>query len=365
MSSYFNAPYQVMQLSVTLYLALSAVMQVLIGPISDRFGRRKVILGALFLFLLSTIGTLLAETTMIFLFFRMSQAVIAAGMVLSRAVVRDMVPDAEAASMIGYVTMGMALVPMVGPICGGFLDDHFGWQANFLVLFILGLLVFGLVWLDLGETAQIKKLGFCAQLAQYLALLRSPRFWGYSLCAAFSSGAFFAYLGGAPFVGTEIFGLTASQVGIYFSVPALGYALGNFISGQFSIRIGLNKMAILGTVLTTIAMTTLALLTYAGLHFAGLFFGMMSVIGLGNGITLPNVNAGMMSIKPELAGTASGLGGALMIGGGAVLAALAGAVLSVKSGEMPLVLLMLLSSIASLLTILAVIRRAKRLGIEI
>ncbi len=363
MSTYFNTPYQVIQLSVALYLALSAVLQIVIGPISDRFGRRKVILGALVLFLLATIGTLLAQDITVFLIFRMCQAVIATGMVLSRAVVRDMVPDAEAASMIGYVTMGMALVPMVGPIFGGFLDDHFGWQANFIVLLVLGLMVSALVYFDLGETAVLKKITLSEQISQYPALLRSPRFWGYTMSAAFSSGAFFAYLGGAPFVGTQIFGLNASQVGVYFAAPALGYAIGNFISGRYSTRFGLNNMALFGSALTSVAMLILTLLTFGGLHFAGLFFGMMTMIGLGNGITLPNVNAGMMSIKPELAGTASGLGGAFMIGGGAMLAALAGAVLSVQSGEMPLVVLMLLSSLGSLVAMLAVKARAKRLGL--
>ena len=363
MSTYFNTPYQVIQLSVALYLALSAVLQIVIGPISDRFGRRKVILGALVLFLLATIGMLLAQDITVFLIFRMCQAVIAAGMVLSRAVVRDMVPDAEAASMIGYVTMGMALVPMVGPIFGGFLDDHFGWQANFIVLLVLGMMVSALVYFDLGETAVLKKITLSEQISQYPALLRSPRFWGYTMSAAFSSGAFFAYLGGAPFVGTQIFGLNASQVGVYFAAPALGYAIGNFISGRYSTRFGLNNMALFGSALTSVAMVILTLLTFGGLHFAGLFFGMMTMIGLGNGITLPNVNAGMMSIKPELAGTASGLGGAFMIGGGAMLAALAGAVLSVQSGEMPLVVLMLLSSLGSLVAMLAVKARAKRLGL--
>ena len=101
MAAWFGVPYALMQLSVALYLALSAVLQVAIGPISDRFGRRKVILGALVLFLLATVGTLLAPNATVFLIFRMAQAVIAAGMVLSRAVVRDMVSDNEAASMIG------------------------------------------------------------------------------------------------------------------------------------------------------------------------------------------------------------------------------------------------------------------------
>lgn len=136
----FGTSYGLMQLAVSLYLALSAVLQIVIGPISDRFGRRPVMLWGLVLFLLATVGTLLAPNVTVFLGFRMAQAVISVGMVLSRAVVRDMVEEAKTASMIGYVTMGMSLVPMVGPVIGGALEEAFGWRSNFLMLLGLGLL---------------------------------------------------------------------------------------------------------------------------------------------------------------------------------------------------------------------------------
>ena len=153
MAEYFNADYALMQLSVSLYLAVNAVLQLFIGPISDRFGRRPVLLISLALFSLATLGCILAPTAVSFLVFRMGQAVIVSGLVLGRAVVRDMVPQAEAASMIGYVTMGMAVVPMIGPAFGGVLDQAFGWQANFILLLAAGLAVLALTWADLGETA--------------------------------------------------------------------------------------------------------------------------------------------------------------------------------------------------------------------
>jgi DHA1 family bicyclomycin/chloramphenicol resistance-like MFS transporter len=364
MAAYFDAPYALMQLSVALYLALSAVLQIVIGPISDRFGRRKVLLGSLVLFLIATVGTLLAQTATTFLVFRMAQAVIAAGMVLSRAIVRDMVADAEAASMIGYVTMGMSIVPMIGPVIGGMLDEAFGWHANFALLLVLGLGVLGLVWVDLGETATIRKVSFGDQLRQYPALLRSKRFWGYVLCASFASGVFFAYLGGAPYVGTEVFGLTSTHLGLLFAITAVGYAAGNFVAGRYSVRLGMNRMVLLGSLATVAGLAVLTLLTALGYHSATLFFGLTITVGFGNGMTLPNANAGMLSIKPELAGTASGLGGAITIGGGAALAALAGAVLGPGSSEMPLILLMLASAILSVVSILAVIRRARTLGLS-
>ena len=363
MAEWFAVPYATMQLSVALYLALSAVLQVVIGPISDRYGRRKVLLGSLILFLIATVGTLLAPNATVFLAFRMAQAVIAAGMVLSRAVVRDMVPDAQAASMIGYVTMGMSIVPMVGPVIGGVLEEAIGWQANFGLLLVLGLLTLWLTWADLGETATLRPVTLGAQIRQYPKLLRSQRFWGYALCAGFSSGSFFAYLGGAPYVGTEVFGLSASGVGALFALTAVGYAAGNFVAGRFSVRVGMNRMVFLGALITLLGLGALALVTLAGVHSALVFFGFTTFVGLGNGMTLPNANAGLLSVKPELAGTASGLGGAIMIGGGAALAALAGALLGPGASEMPLVLLMLASASGALLSILWVMRRARALGL--
>ena len=362
MATYFGVPYGVMQQSVALYLALSAALQIVIGPISDRYGRRKVLIGALILFLLATIGTLLATTATWFLIFRMAQAVIAAGMVLSRAVVRDMVADERAASMIGYVTMGMSLVPMVGPVIGGVLDDLYGWKANFALLLILGLGTLALVWADLGETATLRRVSLADQIRTYPALLASRRFWGYTLAAAFASGCFFAYLGGAPYVGDKIFGLSSTHVGALFALTAIGYAAGNFFAGHYSVRIGMNRMILIGCVVTTAGMALLALLTLLGLSGPTVFFGLTIFMGVGNGICLPNANAGILSVRPDLAGTASGLGGAILIGGGAALAAFAGVLLGPGSTEMPLILLMLASSVASVVAILFVIRRARQIG---
>jgi DHA1 family bicyclomycin/chloramphenicol resistance-like MFS transporter len=363
MAQSFGVDYAVMQLSVSAYLAVSAGLQLLIGPISDRYGRRKVMLGVLVLFLLGTVGTIFAPTAGWFLAFRMVQAVIATGFVLSRAIVRDMVPGPQAASMIGYLTMGMSLVPMVGPIIGGALDEAIGWQANFVLVFGVGVVVTALVWKDLGETTRPGGTAFKEQLRQYPVLLTSRRFWGYCLSAALASGLFFAYLGGAPYVGTEVFHLSPSKVGYYFALPAFGYAIGNFLSGRYSMRVGMDRMVLAGTLAATLALGCVLLIDLAGHSSPLLFFGFVGVTGLGNGLALPSANAGMMSVRPELAGTASGLGATLTVGGGAGLAALAGALLRPGSGATPLILLMLASSALSIAAILWVIRRRAVLGV--
>ena len=362
MSLYFDTKYSIMQLSISGYLATTALIQIIVGPLSDRFGRRPVVLGALAIFIVATLAAMLTTSVWWFLVCRMVQAAVAAGMVLSRAIVRDMVPQAEAASMIGYVTMGMALVPMVGPMIGGTLEQVFDWRATFVLLAISGAAVLLLCWRDLGETVAGKGMSFAEQLSGYPELLTSPRFWGYSMCAAFGSGAFFALLGGAPFVAEERFGLSPILTGVALGSPAIGYAVGNFVSGRFSVRLGINKMALIGTIISSLGMGISLLLSVAGLSTALTFFGLCTFLGLGNGMLLPNSMAGSLSVRPRLAGTASGLSGAIMIGGGAALSAWAGSLLTQETGEIPLQIIMFVTSVLAAVSILMVMWREKKLA---
>ncbi|KIC43283.1 multidrug MFS transporter [Ruegeria sp. ANG-R] len=363
MATYFQTDYKVMQLSIALYLLVNAVLQILIGPIADKAGRRPVLLWGLALFLLATLGCIYAPNVETFLAFRMFQAVIVVGVVLSRAAVRDMYEQDQAASMLGYVTMGMAVVPMIGPAVGGLLEEAFGWKANFWLPFALAGLALLLTYSDFGETAAASGKTLLQQFREYPELLMSPRFWGYSLSSAFSSGAFFAYLGGAPFIGTEVFGMTAAEVGVYFGAPAIGYFFGNFISGRFSVRIGVNRMVLWGCWLNAIGVAVSAALFLAGLGTALSFFGLMTFVGLGNGMAIPNATAGSLSVRPHLAATASGLSGAIMLGGGAALSALAGALLTHETGAMPLLWLMLATAVLAIGSISVVIWRERQLGL--
>lgn len=361
MTVFFDTDYRVIQLSVSLYLAVNAVLQLFIGPISDRFGRRPVVLGSFGIFALATVGCILATSIEVFLFCRLCQAVVVAGLVLSRAIVRDIYAEAESASKIGYVTMGMALVPMVAPIFGGLLDQAFGWQANFMALLVLCFLLLVVVWNDLGET-HAPVAGATTDWSALPELFTSLRFWGYTLCNMLASGAFFAYLGGAPFVGSQVFGLSPATLGFFFGAPALGYAAGNAISGAYSVRMGINWMILTGTILSSAGIAASLGLTYAGFGGVATFFGFVTFVGLGNGMVVPNATAGMLSVRPNLAGTASGIGGAMMIGGGAALSALAGVMLVPGVGEFPLLWMMLITSALAIVAILFVIRRERRLA---
>jgi DHA1 family bicyclomycin/chloramphenicol resistance-like MFS transporter len=363
-ADYYQADYALVQLAVSGYLAFTGLLQLIIGPLSDRYGRRPVMLASLGIFLLATALAPLAPTVESFLVIRMIQASVVSGMVLSRAIVRDIVDTDRAASMIGYVTMGMTLAPMIGPALGGVMDEVFGWQSTFGLLLGFGLLAFAVTWADLGETNTHRSPSMLRQFGAYPELVRSRRFWGYTLTATFASGAFFSFLGGGPFVATEILGMKPSELGFYFIFIALGYMAGNYLSGRFAREIGINRMMVTGCIISTLGMSLTLVLFLVGLWHPLSFFGPIFFVGLGNGVTLPSANAGIVSVRPHLAGSASGLGGAMMIGGGAALSALAGAILSAETGPYPLISVMLASCLLGICATLYVIKVERSLRLD-
>lgn len=335
------------QYVLTLFLAATGVAQLFIGPLADRYGRRPVLLVAMAIFVLATVICVMAESIEMLLFGRVLQASTAASMVLTRAIIRDLYERSKAASMMGYVTMAMALLPMIAPSIGGFLGEQFGWRGPFYFLLIIGVAIIILIWADLGETHTPVRNSAGEQFADYLALLREPKVWGYIGCATFGSGAYFAFLGGAPFIGDVVLNLTPTALGLYFAYVAIGYMIGNFLSGRFSQSVGVEPMMLYGGLVSSIGVA-------AAIFFMSLFtpraeylFLPMALVGLGNGMTLPNANVGAVSVRPELAGSTSGLAGFLQIGGGAALAALSGVLISKENAGMPLYLIMLFSSVAA------------------
>jgi DHA1 family bicyclomycin/chloramphenicol resistance-like MFS transporter len=356
LAGHYGADYGIVALAISGYLALTAVLQLVFGPLSDRYGRRPVVLGCFVVFLAATLGAMAATTVWAFLACRMLQAPVSSGLALSRAIVRDMVPPERAASMIGYVTMGMALIPMVVPVLGGVLDELFGWQSVFAFTFVFGLAVTALLWADLGETNRDPSPSMRAQMRSYPELLRSARFWGYAATAALASGTFFAFIGGGPWVATQILGLTPSTFGFYFGFISAGYVVGNFFSGRYAMRVGINLMMLAGGLVGTAGVVLALVLFAAGLVGPLSFFGAILFVGVGNGLLLPSANAGIVSVEPHLAGSASGLGSAMLVGGGAALSVLGGGLLGPGTGAWPLLFVMLATSALGLATTLLVMR---------
>lgn len=353
MARNFSTDYPTVQLTVSVFLFANAVVQVVVGPLSDRFGRRPVMLGAFAVFIAATLASLFAPSIHVLLALRAVQAASAAGMVLSRAIVRDMVAPDEAASRIGYITMGMTVVPMIGPVLGGLLDGPFGWRGSWGVMLVVGIAAFTAILFDLGETHHRRASSFAAQFRTWPRLVGSLRFWGYALAAGFTGGCYFAFLGGGPLVATKTLAMTPAAFGTNLVFVGMGYMLGNFLSGRHARRVGIDTMMLIGNLVTATGLVVSGAFFLSGVVHPLSLFGPMALLGVGNGLTLPSAIAGVVSARPELAGAAAGLGGAVQILVSAILSVVAGWVVGSSGAPIPLLSLMLAATAAAIAASLA------------
>jgi MFS transporter, DHA1 family, multidrug resistance protein len=352
----FSADYSTVSLSVAGYLAVTAVIQLIVGPLSDRIGRRPVLLVALLLFTCASLACALAQDVWTFLAFRMLQAGMISGYAISLAIVRDTTSERQTAALIGNISMAMAIAPMLGPMLGGVLDTAFGWRANFFFYAISGLVLLMLCWVDLGETKPEDD-GLGNSRAENVGtLVCEPLFWAYSLSSAFSTGAFYIFLTGSPLVATSTFGVTTAELGFYIGTITAGFFLGSFLSGRLAPRYEPTTMMLAGRITACLGLSIGLVVMLSGYLSTVLFFGSTVFVGLGNGLTIPSSNAAAMSVRPRLAGSAAGLSGALAVAGGAMLTSLTGLVLPEEGAAPLLLLLMLVASSAGLIAVVVAIR---------
>jgi Bcr/CflA subfamily drug resistance transporter len=337
----FAVSYAMISFAVSGFLAVNAALTLILGPLSDRFGRRPVLLWSVGVFTCASVGAALATDVWVFLTFRTMQAVVAAGFVISNAVVRDTSEPEEAASRLGYLGMAMAVAPMVGPMIGGVLDQTFGWRAIFWAYAAMGVGLWTLCFVDAGETNHSRANTFRAQIRDYPTLLASKAFWAYTLVTACGIGAFYVFISGAPLVSTEVFGLSPAVLGVGLGTITAGFFCGSFVSGRISARVGIPHMILLGRVVPVIGLS-LGLMCFAvGITSPVVLFAAAITTGIGNGLTTPSARVGSMSINPKLAGSASGIGGALILAVGAVMTHATGLILTPQNGVWMLMLLML------------------------
>ncbi len=340
--------YAMISWSVSGYLAITAVIQLIIGPLSDRIGRRPVLLVALGIFGFASVGCLLAQNIKTFFLFRILQGGMTAGYTLSLAIVRDTKSEQQAVSLIGYIGMSMAVAPMLGPMLGGVMDTVFGWRSIFLFYAASGFVLFTICWFDLGETRRPYVPATKGSRGKPASLVREPLFWAYVLCSAASVGAFYIFLTGAPLVARSSFQVTTAELGVYIGTITVGFMCGGFIAGRLGQRFAPMKLMIAGRIIACSGLAMGLTIFALGLGSAELFFASTVFVGLGNGITMPASNTGAMSVRPELAGSAAGYNGAMIVAGGAVLTALTGLLVPETSGAITLLTLMLGSSAAGL-----------------
>jgi MFS transporter, DHA1 family, multidrug resistance protein len=327
------------QLTVSLFLVGLATSQLLLGPLSDRFGRRPVVLAGLALTTISSAAAIAASSVTGLIALRVVQALGAStGVVIGRAIIRDLFARERAASMIGLVATVMVVAPMVAPLIGGILDVTLGWAAIFVFVTLVSGAVLAWAVIVLPETRvqdpMSQEGSFFAQTGKLAA---TPAFLGYVLCAALGSAPFFVFLGGAPHAVVSIMGRSSADYGLWFMVTSVGYMAGNFTASRTSVRYGADALILWGVIIELAgAATTLAVVLLLPHGGPGTIFLPYLLVSFGNGLLLPNAIAGAVSVRPQSAGTASGITGFIQMGLGAVAAQMMGHLLEHATTALPM-----------------------------
>ncbi|MGE5271018.1 MAG: multidrug effflux MFS transporter [Thiohalocapsa sp.] len=299
------------QLVLSLYLGGIALGQPLYGPASDRFGRRPVLIAGLGMFLVGSMLCALAASLPALVAGRVLQALGAcAGIVVGRAIIRDVYEREAAARGLALVMMAMTLAPAISPAIGAYLTQWFGWRAIFVLLLGLGAVVFAIVVGGLGETNRHRvRLDPVAMVGSHRELLRSPAFVGFALCSACTSASWFTFIASAPHILSDALQQPPSTYGLMILLPMATYMLGNAIAARFATRFGSLRLLVAGRGLAFAAAVVLALGAGSAQFGVWALFLPIAAAEIGDGMSQPSAMAAGLSIHPRLAGTAAGLMG--------------------------------------------------------
>jgi len=295
------------QLTMSLAMFSMACFTVAYGGLSDRFGRKRVLLSGLVLFTFGAATCMFAANLPMLLAGRILQGAGAGcGVVLARAIARDVYGQDRVAQVIAYLTAAYVLGPMVAPPIGGQLTALFGWRALFVLASVVGLLVILAVALAVPETRTHSVAAPRGVFAGYQSLLRRRRFIGFMLQPGLMSGAFYTQATAASFLAAEHLGADAAKIGLWFFAFPIGFMTGSFISGRIGANRSIDFIIILGGLVGVASAALLAgWLYFGGISMAALYIPGIFV-SLAQGLSMPYAQAGAMAVDTELAGSASG-----------------------------------------------------------
>lgn len=323
MGAYFGAAPSLVQLGLTTSMIGLAVGQILFGPLSDKYGRRPPLLGAMYLFILSTVGCIFAPTIEIFVLLRLLQGIAGAGgIVISRSVATDKFTGKELAKTLAVISAINGVAPVAAPIAGGILTETMGWKGIFCVLLLLGIVILFCCRLfqETLPEKQRKATRWRIVFAGFGEVLRNRRYMAYVLQFGFAQGVLFAYIASSPFIVQEHYGFSAFGFSICFAVNAIAIGLAAGLSVRF--RTPENS-----TLFSSIGMLVLAVILCIAMNFGcnfwiyeGLLIGLLFMMGF----SFTSTTALAMECERERAGTASALLGAAGFGFGGCVSPLAG-----------------------------------------
>ena len=306
----FGASNAVTQLTLTLGVVAMGISTIGYGPAADRFGRKPVLLFGLLLFVGGSALCVWSPNITVLIVGRVIQAVGGvAGMVVSRAMIRDMFSREESARVIGQVMSIVILAPIVAPVIGGFIVEFAGWRFVFVLAVVMGAVSLVVAVPGIRETHNPDTGSnlWSQMLRAFPELLRTPAFLGYAGYAGCGMGIFMVVAGGIPFVMVEVFGASPSTFGLYFLLMTGSFLAGTVVSSRLTERIGLDRMIRWGSSGAAIFSISIPALLIAGFVTPWAIFLPGAFMGFSHGLAMPNAQAGAVSVNPAIAGSASGL----------------------------------------------------------
>ena len=321
------------QLTISAYLIGFAVGQIFYGSFSDRHGRKKILLAALGLYCAASVACVLSTSIEMLIVARAFQALGGSGgLVLARAIVRDLYSGARAGRELSLIGSVMALAPVLAPILGGVLQTWFGWHSIFVALVAAGLAGATIVWLLLPETLATRAaepVSPSSMLKSYGVVGRNPAYLAYLALASTSFGGLFAWISGASFVMQNLYGLSPFEFGVAFALGSIGYMAGTTLAARLVLRLGIDGTLGVGACALAAGGLGLVAALAIGLTSAASVVLPVAIYLAGLGMVLPQALAGAMTPFPERAGAASALLGFIQ----QCVAALCGAIVGWLLGQ--------------------------------
>lgn len=313
--TYFDATPAAVQQTLTLFVFGFGGAQLISGPLSDRFGRRRTLLGGIAVFIAASIACALAPTLGWLVLARFLQAVgCCTGAVVSRAIVRDAYEPTEGAKVLAKASSLFALTPIFGPILGGYLQVEFGWRAAFFAHTAYGVALFLMTWHWLKETNTQLNPGatrIATLLANYGIIVRSSAFWSYVLPGALSYGSIFVFISGSAYVLIKVLAVPTEYYGYCFAFGVCGYLSGTLICRRLLGSVGMPRTLGIGTGSALLAGGLFFWLAHAGISHWALVVGSQFIVMCAHGVNFPCALAGAAAPFPEKAGAAAGVFGCL------------------------------------------------------
>lgn len=313
------------QLTLSLSMLAIAVATLIYGPLSDRYGRRPVMLAGILVTVLGSGVCIVAPTIEWLIIGRLIQAGGGAvGLVLARTIVTDIYPRDQSAGIIATLVMVMVVMPMLSPLVGGELLIRYDWHSIFYLTLVFSTVLLLLMYQFLPETLKSHTATGEAptMLGGFAVLLRNRKFSGYAFNAAFVSVMFFSFIAAAPEIMVSVLQRPANEFGYYFVMIPFGFMSGSFVARQFSRKLGAHRMILIGSLIGVTGVVIALALQLVGLHHPLSLFMPVALSTFGNGLSMPNAQAAALNESPGLAGSASGLTGFLQMGLSALAAQL-------------------------------------------